>query len=87
MPCHTISNPAPLEKIPSVVGLGLRSIRFPSAFSMPSARPGSESVTMFTQSRCTGERIVKCRMEATNMMMISAIFVDSWNWSTFRTLS
>lgn len=43
-------SPAPWENMPSVVALGFLFIRLPSAFSMPSARPGRESVTMFIQS-------------------------------------
>ena len=57
-----------------------------SAFSMPSASAGKQSVTRFIHSRCTGSRMVKPSMVAKKMLSTSLMFEPSRNWIALRML-
>ena len=57
-----------------------------SAFSMPSASAGKQSVTRFIQRRCTGSRMVKPIIVAKNMLSTSLMFEPSRNCIALRML-
>ena len=73
--------------MPSVVLRGGRFITSGSAFSMPSARAGKQSVIRLMNSRCTGCSSVKPISVAKNTPSTSLMLEASRNWMALRMLS
>ena len=71
--------PAPSAKTESSVFLGFLFIILPSAFSVPSARPGVESVIILIHNKCAGVKKVIPSNDDINITKTSAILVDNWN--------
>ena len=82
-----MSKPMPPAKMPAFAGRGLRFMMPGSAFSMPSASAGKQSVTRLIQSRCTGSRMVKPSSVEIKMDSTSLMLEPSRNWIALRMLS